>query len=169
MSHPHFSCTPNAPQHAHSARRVRHWSAVHSTVVTHLLTHSFAQYVHSLDNPTSHRIRKDNARRSPGLDQTFTRRQKPLRTAFTLGNKKCTENKGWQDRLSPVLGVMCDALLLDKQDRGLSNLALANKRSRAAQDPVAYSGKVIDQINGNMANCIRGRQNGSPSAAELRG
>ncbi|KAE8755618.1 hypothetical protein FSO04_33160 [Paraburkholderia madseniana] len=79
------------------------------------------------------------------------------------------KNKGWQDRLSPVLGVMCDALLLDKQDRGLSNLALANKRSRADQDPVAYSGKVIDQINGNMANCIRGRQNSSPSAAELRG
>lgn len=36
----------------------------------------------------------------------FTRGRKPLRTAFTLGHNKCTENKGWQDWLAPVLGAM---------------------------------------------------------------
>ena len=40
------------------------------------------------------------------------------------------KNEGWQDRLPPVLGVMCNALLLDKHERGLSSHKLADKRSR---------------------------------------
>jgi len=79
-----------------------------------------------------------------------------------------TENTVLQDRLSPVLGVMCNALLLDDHGRDLSNLSLANKRPRIDGNSVAYSGNVIDQINENMANCIRGHRNSSPSRAELR-
>jgi hypothetical protein len=79
------------------------------------------------------------------------------------------KNKGSQDRLPPVLGAMCNARPPDNHGRGLSTLALANKHSRVDQDAVAYSGNVIDQISENMANCIRGHQNSSPSAAELRG
>lgn len=49
--------------------------------------------------------------------------------------------------------------LLDKHGRDLSDLALTNERSRVDQNPGAYSGNVLDQINENMANCVRGRQN----------
>jgi hypothetical protein len=51
---------------------------------------------------------------------------------------------------------MCNALLLDKHGRDLSNVALTNERSRVDQNPGAYSGNVIDQISENVANCIRG-------------
>jgi hypothetical protein len=90
-------------------------------------------------------------------------------TEVTLGTKNNMKIEILQDRLPPVLGVMCNALLLDTRGRGLSTLALANKHSRVDQDAVAYSGNVIDQISENMANCIRGHQNSSPSVAELRG
>jgi hypothetical protein len=43
-----------------------------------------------------------------------------------------------------------------------------NELSRVDQNFGVYSGNVIDQINENMTNCVRGRQNRSPSAAELR-
>ncbi len=105
----HFSRAPNTPRCAHSTRRVRHWSAVHNTAATHRVAHRSAQCVDSGCNPTSHRLRKGNARRSPGRDRMFARRRKPLRTAFTLGHNKRTENKGWQDRLPPVLGATCNA------------------------------------------------------------
>lgn len=102
----HFPCAPNAPRYAHSTRQVRHWSAVHRAAVTHLVPRRSAQCVDYDGNPTSHRFRKDNARRSSAHDQTFTRMHGPLRTAFTPAHKKCTENKGWQDWLAPALGTM---------------------------------------------------------------
>jgi hypothetical protein len=88
--------------------------------------------------------------------------------AHGICNRQIQEHKseGWQDRLPPVLGAMCNALLLD---RDLSNLPLINKRWCVDQNPGAYSGNVIDHINVNMANCVRSRQNRPPSAAELRG
>jgi hypothetical protein len=66
------------------------------------------------------------------------------------------KNEEWQDRLPPVLGAMCSTLLPDEHGRDLSNLALANKRPRVDRDPIAYSGNVIDPINEDMADCIRG-------------
>jgi len=49
------------------------------------------------------------------------------------------------------------------------SLALANERLRIGQNPEAYSGNVMDQINENMANCIQGRQNRSHLQPELSG
>ncbi|MFM0134305.1 hypothetical protein, partial [Paraburkholderia sediminicola] len=46
----------------------------------------------------------------------------------------------------PVLGAVCNALLLYKHGRDSSNLALANKRTRVDRGPVARSGNVIAQI-----------------------
>ncbi|MFM0619325.1 hypothetical protein PQR37_35300 [Paraburkholderia nemoris] len=90
-------------------------------------------------------------------------------TGLTLGPENKHKNEGWQDRLLPVLGAMCNALPLDKQDRELNNLALANKRSRVDHDPVAYSGNMIDQINKNMATVFVAAEITRRSAAELGG
>jgi hypothetical protein len=63
-------------------------------------------------------------------------------TGVTPGTKNNKKKEGWQDRLPPVLGVMCNALLLEKHGRDLSHLALFNKRSRVDRDG-AYFGSVI--------------------------
>jgi hypothetical protein len=57
-----------------------------------------------------------------------------------------TENTVLQDRLPPVLGAVCNALLLYKHEHDPSNLALANRRTRVDRGPVARSGNVIAQI-----------------------
>ena len=81
-----------------------------------------------------------------------------LCTEVTHGAENNMKIEGWQDRLPPVLGAMCNAFLLDKHGLGLSNLALVSQRSRVDRDPVARFGSVIDQIHANIENGIRDRR-----------
>lgn len=85
------------------------------------------------------------AHNGAGPEKTFTRRRKPQRKTFTLGDKMRTENTVLQDRLPPVLGAVCNALLLYKHGRDSGNLALANKRTRVDRGPDARSGNVLAQ------------------------
>jgi len=80
------------------------------------------------------------------------------------------ENEGWQDRLPPVLGAMCNVPVPGKHGRRPPDLAHINKRSRVDRTQLRISVIVSDQIDdANIGNCDRDRRNGSPSAAAVIG
>lgn len=102
-----------------------------------------------------HRVARATHGDYTGLTFCHTRLVHRVHRTNTRSRNK-HKNEGWQDRLPPVLGAMCNALPLDKHGRGLDDLALVKKRSYGNRNPVEYFGDLIDQIsNANIENCTR--------------